>query len=206
MAIGPRRPSFYVAVLAIGFVLGGFLSALLDRFLWQGPAKDFFTLVTFGSDRGAFLYQHRDVPFNRNSFALTAAGLTTIYQAGLYSDREVERFCKRKDINTTPRISDCLQYLARSYNHVWRDYRRHYFYFYGNYYAIQALYTRGGREWRDWYSMVRDDLLHLGKESQGPDGQKRMRWTAVYVGDAFATAVAAIILQVPTHYLPIFQR
>ena len=43
MAIGPRRPSFYVAVLAIGFVLGGFLSALLDRFLWQGPAKDFFT-------------------------------------------------------------------------------------------------------------------------------------------------------------------
>ena len=162
--------------------------------------------VTFGSDRGAFLYQHRDVPFNRNSFALTAAGLTTIYQAGLYSDREVERFCRKKDINTTPRISDCLHYLARSYDQVWRDYRRHYFYFYGNYYAIQALYTRGGREWRDWYSMVRDDLLHLGKESQGSDGEPRMRWTAVYVGDVFATAVAAIILQVPTHYLPIFQR
>ncbi len=43
MAIGPRRANFYLAVLAIGFVVGGFLSALLDRFLWPGPAKDFFT-------------------------------------------------------------------------------------------------------------------------------------------------------------------
>ena len=43
MAIGPRRPMFYVSVLAIGFVLGGFISALLRRFLPEGPAKEFFT-------------------------------------------------------------------------------------------------------------------------------------------------------------------
>lgn len=43
MAIGPRRPAFYVSVLATGFVLGGFLSALLSRFLPEGPAKEFFT-------------------------------------------------------------------------------------------------------------------------------------------------------------------
>ncbi len=43
MAIGPRRPRFYISVLALGFVLGGFLSALLKRFLWEGPAKEFFT-------------------------------------------------------------------------------------------------------------------------------------------------------------------
>ncbi len=43
MSIGPRRGSFYVSVLAIGFVVGGFLSALMDRFLPQGPAKEFFT-------------------------------------------------------------------------------------------------------------------------------------------------------------------
>ncbi len=43
MAIGARRASFYVSVLAIGFVVGGFLSALMDRFLPQGPAKEFFT-------------------------------------------------------------------------------------------------------------------------------------------------------------------
>ncbi len=32
-----------MSVLAVGFVLGGFISALLDRFLPQGPAKEFFT-------------------------------------------------------------------------------------------------------------------------------------------------------------------
>ncbi len=32
-----------MSVLAIGFVVGGFLSALMDRFLPQGPAKEFFT-------------------------------------------------------------------------------------------------------------------------------------------------------------------
>lgn len=43
MALGPRRPGYYVTVLALGFVIGGFLSSLLDRFLPQGPAKEFFT-------------------------------------------------------------------------------------------------------------------------------------------------------------------
>lgn len=43
MAIGPRRPLFYLSVLTAGFVLGGFLSALLRRFLPPGPAKEFFT-------------------------------------------------------------------------------------------------------------------------------------------------------------------
>ena len=43
MTIGPRRAGFYVSVLAIGFMVGGFLSALMDRFLPQGPAKEFFT-------------------------------------------------------------------------------------------------------------------------------------------------------------------
>ena len=43
MTIGPRRPLFYLGVLTGGFVLGGFLSALLRRFLPAGPAKEFFT-------------------------------------------------------------------------------------------------------------------------------------------------------------------
>jgi len=34
---------FYVSVLALGFLLGGFLSALLRRFLPDGPAREFFT-------------------------------------------------------------------------------------------------------------------------------------------------------------------
>ncbi len=43
MARGPRRPLFYLGVLAAGFVLGGFLHALLRRFLPPGAAKEFFT-------------------------------------------------------------------------------------------------------------------------------------------------------------------
>jgi hypothetical protein len=43
VAIGPRRPGFYLGVLASGFVVGGFLSALLERFLSQSPAGRFFT-------------------------------------------------------------------------------------------------------------------------------------------------------------------
>lgn len=51
MARGPRRPLFYLGVLAAGFVLGGFVHALLRRFLPQGAAKEFFTTAvtpTFG--------------------------------------------------------------------------------------------------------------------------------------------------------------
>jgi len=51
VARGPRRPLFYLGVLAAGFVLGGFLHALLRRFLPQGAAKEFFTTAvtpTFG--------------------------------------------------------------------------------------------------------------------------------------------------------------
>jgi hypothetical protein len=45
MSIGPRRPLYYTGVLTLGFVLGGFLSALLKRFLPDGPAKEFFTFT-----------------------------------------------------------------------------------------------------------------------------------------------------------------
>ena len=43
MAAGPRRPIFYLGVLAGGFILGGFLTALLREFLPDSPAKEVFT-------------------------------------------------------------------------------------------------------------------------------------------------------------------
>ncbi len=43
MARGPRRPLFYLGVLAAGFVVGGLFHAVLRRFLPQGAAKEFFT-------------------------------------------------------------------------------------------------------------------------------------------------------------------
>lgn len=39
---GPRRPGFYLGVLAAGFVVGGFITALLDRFLPDSTFKAFF--------------------------------------------------------------------------------------------------------------------------------------------------------------------
>jgi hypothetical protein len=45
VAIGPRRPLFYLTVLTVGFVLGGFLSALLRLTLPASPAKEFFTFT-----------------------------------------------------------------------------------------------------------------------------------------------------------------
>jgi len=163
--------------------------------------------VTYGEDTGAFLYQEQEVPFNRNSFALTAAGLTTVFQAGLYTDGEVLRYCQANGLRKQPRnlVEDCVNYLWRTYPGVAREYPGHYFYFYGNYYAMQAMYTRGGEEWRRWYAMVRDDLLR-GARRATLDGGEGVFWRSRYVGDAFSTSVAAIILQVPTHYLPIFQR
>jgi hypothetical protein len=43
MATGPKRPRFYLGVLAVGFLVGGFLSALMQRFLPDSAARSFFT-------------------------------------------------------------------------------------------------------------------------------------------------------------------
>ena len=43
MRAGPRRPGFYFGVLVTGFIVGGFLNALLQHFLPESAAKAFFT-------------------------------------------------------------------------------------------------------------------------------------------------------------------
>ena len=43
MPIGPKRPRFYLGVLVTGFLVGGFLSSLLARFLPPSAARSFFT-------------------------------------------------------------------------------------------------------------------------------------------------------------------
>lgn len=45
MAQGPRRPLFYLGVLAVGFVVGGLLQGLLVWKLPPGPAKELFTFA-----------------------------------------------------------------------------------------------------------------------------------------------------------------
>jgi uncharacterized protein DUF4321 len=43
MAQGPRRPRFYLLVLIVGFLVGGYLNAFIKAVLPDSPTKTFFT-------------------------------------------------------------------------------------------------------------------------------------------------------------------
>ena len=75
--------------------------------------------------------------------------------------------------------------------------RQEIYYFYGHYYAVQAMWLAGGDYWAKWFPAIRDQLVAL----QQPTGE----WVDSYSNE-YATSMACIILQVPNHYLPIFQR
>jgi hypothetical protein len=134
------------------------------------------------NEGGAFKYQLRGQ--SRATFPLTAAGVTTLHAAGIYDD---------------PIIEDAFDYLDGQMADFNRYYAGHYFFYYGHYYAVQAYYTAGGDKWRFYFREMRNMLLDMQKR----DGS----WPChVGPGDAFSTAVATLILQIPYQYLPIFQR
>lgn len=155
---------------------------------------------------GAFLYQYQSKNVQaennaRTSFALTAAGLTTLYGAGIYNDDDIRSVIRQRGIrkNPLPTFRTMLNYVHNHYNEVARGrYQNHYFFYYGNYYAVQAMYIAGGKWWEAFYSRLRDDLVRRQDKDDGS-------WPS-NVGPAFSTSVGAIILQVPNNYLPILQR
>ncbi|MBI3099057.1 MAG: terpene cyclase/mutase family protein [Planctomycetes bacterium] len=129
---------------------------------------------------GSFNYQNLPSMMTRSTFALTAAGITCLYSAGEYDSRE---------------IRNGLRYLRNSMPDSREN--AYYHYYYGHYYACQAFYQAGGAMWSQYYSQVREEIL----SSQIPDGHFEDD-----VGPTYATAMAAILLQAPDEYLPIFQR
>jgi hypothetical protein len=65
------------------------------------------------------------------------------------------------------------------------------------------MHQVGGKEWEEWYGRLVD--YFVTSNSQSPDvswGNTRQR----EVGPVYQTSIAVIILSVPAHYLPIFQR
>lgn len=72
------------------------------------------------------------------------------------------------------------------------------YYFYAQYYAVQAAWHAGGEIWTNWYPGMRDELLR----QQMSAGQ----WTDPGIGPEYATAMALVALQLPNNFLPIFQR
>ena len=169
-------------------------------------------------ETGAFFYQPSSTRFNRSSFALSAAGLTTLFQAGLYDNAALAAYIDRRKLRTPPypTIDATVRYMNDHYREVLSKFRgRHYFYFYGNYYAAQAMYNVGGtdpQKWEDWYNRVRRDLLSLevrARSGANPDGGgtggEESYWES-NVAPSFSTAVAILILAMPFDYLPIHQR
>jgi hypothetical protein len=116
-----------------------------------------------------------------SAFPRSAAGLVALYSAAVYDAKEVEAGIKY--------IRDFIPEIkfGNRYSH----------YFYGHYYAAQAMWIRGGDEWNAWYPAIRDELVHR----QSPQGF----WNDSICNE-YGTAMALIILQMPNNYLPIFQR
>ena len=148
--------------------------------------KDSFTRSgsRIGPGMGAFKYQlDTDLQYmgSRHTWALTACGVATLFGAGEYN---------------APEVRQGLNYLS-----YWRPQREiapeRFDFYYGHYYAVQAAFQAGGRYWQSWYEAVKRDLFWL----QAPDGS----WTDL-VGSNYATAMAAIILQMPNRYLPIMEN
>jgi len=76
-------------------------------------------------------------------------------------------------------------------------------YYYGHYYAVQAMVQAGDDYYAEWYPQIRDALI----KKQGPDGswsESRKGATGKVAG--YETPMAIIILGTPHRYIPIYQR
>jgi len=128
---------------------------------------------------GGFKYQ---LGSGNSAWPRTAAGIASLYYAGIYSDDAIDRALSYLETTALPGKASAT--------------RSHYFY--GQYYAVQAMYLAGGEHWAIWWPAIRTEILSL----QSDDGS----WEDRSVGKPYATAMALIILQMPKRYLPIFQK
>ncbi|MBI1917446.1 MAG: terpene cyclase/mutase family protein [Planctomycetes bacterium] len=131
--------------------------------------------------RGFFNYMPRGGG-PEDAFARTGAGLSALYSAGVYSGPEIEKG---------------LSYLLTKKPTGGVFFRPDMQYFYGHYYAAQAMWTAGDHWWAEWFPAIRDELLNRQHE----DGS----WDDA-IDIHYATAMACIILQIPNNYLPIIQK
>ena len=87
--------------------------------------------------------------------------------------------------------------------------RPNYGFWYGHYYAAQAMYQSqfahagGKRSWRDWNDTNRRHFLAMQKRN-GAWVDEIGGWNREK--NSYATAMACLILSIPRGYLPIFQN
>lgn len=127
---------------------------------------------------GGFMYM---IQGGQSAFPRSAAGVAALYSAGLYEGEEIKKG-----------LAYLMKHLPKGEAHSRQSH-----YFYGHYYAVQAMWQAGGTYWAKWYPAIRDALLARQRE----DGS----WMDS-ICQEYGTAMACVILQMPNNYLPIFQR
>ena len=146
--------------------------------------------INYGRYQGRYRYKPSGRNSKTNQYSIQAAAVTSLVSAGVY-DREL--------------IEPVMDFLAEEMPNVSHRWPHHFYFWYGNYYACQVFFHCDGVVaegcFPRYFHRMRDHLL----ADQEQDG----RWQNPQYqgpGDAFGTAVACIILQIPKQYLPIFQR
>lgn len=114
---------------------------------------------------------------------ISAAAVATLYNAGQFD---------------SPIATDCLKFVWDQFrsSETWSKGGGHDFY--THLYASQGFYMAGDAYWDAYFPKTRDQLIAM----QGGDGS----WNGDGIGPVYGTAIAAIILQLPYKYLPVFQR
>ena len=126
---------------------------------------------------GGYRYQ----PYSSGpGYARTAAGVCVLQLGGEYDADEIKK---------------AVEYLERI-----GDDNAHYWY--GHYYAAHALNQVGGEVWEKYYERMKTHLLGRQKASgEWYDPRREASYGPVY-----QTSIAVLILSVPSHYLPIYQK
>ncbi|HEV2296423.1 MAG TPA: prenyltransferase/squalene oxidase repeat-containing protein [Tepidisphaeraceae bacterium] len=131
---------------------------------------------------GGYSYMANSGGGGGSGFARTAAGVATLFYAGIYEGEE---------------INSGLNYLKRftpgKGSGGGAEIEGHYYY--GNYYAVQAMFLAGGDYWATFYPAIRDQLIARQARNGGWSGE---------AGEDYGTAMALIILQMPNRYLPVY--
>ena len=127
-------------------------------------------------------FRYRLLEAAESKFARSAAAVVALYTSGV-----PEGPISRRGLDS---LMQCVPGTIGSRNQE--------YYFYGQYYAVQAAWHAGGDYWEIWYPAARDELIGL----QLGDGS----WSDPWIGNEYATAMALIALQVPNNYLPILER
>lgn len=128
---------------------------------------------------GGFRYQ---INAGSSAWPRSAAGVASLYYAGIYSDDSIDRGVEYIMSTALPGATTA----SRSH------------YFYGQYYAVQTMFLAGDERWATWWPAIRKELI----ETQLDSGA----WEDRSAGETYGTAMALIILQMPKRYLPIFQK